>query len=255
MKILVIGGTGLIGSKVVDRLRDAGHDVTPAAPSTGVNTLTGEGLDASMAGVDTVVDLSNSPSFAKDDVIAFFTTAGRNIAEAEKKAGVTHHVALSVVGTDDLDRLGSGYFAGKVAQEKLIRAAGVPYTIVHSTQFMEFLPGIVASGEKGADVHMPTADIQPIASDDVARLVADATLEPPTTQVVEIAGPARFSMADLVATYLTKTGDARRVIGSAETPYFGAVLDRDTLVPRGAARLGRIGFDEWFAARTPAAAA
>lgn len=255
MKFLVIGGTGLIGSKVVSRLRAQGHDVTPAAPSTGVNTLTGEGLDAAMAGVDTVIDLSNSPSWTRADVIAFFTTSGEKIAAAERKAGVKHHVALSVVGTDDLDARGSDYFAGKVAQEKLIREAGIPYTIVHSTQFMEFLPGIVQAGAKEKEVHMPTGHIQPIASDDVAKLVVEAALEAPTTAIVEIAGPKAYAMSELVALYMKKIGDARPVVGSAQTPYFGALLDEGTLVPRGKARLGGIDFDTWFAAQKPAAAA
>lgn len=249
MKFLVIGATGLIGSKVVDRLKAKGYDVAGASPSSGVDTLTGAGLDEAMKGVDTVIDLSNFLVFVRAEVEDKFTRAGANIAAAEKKAGVKHHVALSVVGTQELAELGSDYFWGKVAQEKAIKASGVPFTIVHSTQFMEFLGGIVQSGEQADGIHVTTQNIQPIASDDVAELVAEIAIEPPTNGVVEIGGPVKIPMSELVKAFLEKKGDARTVVGDENTPYFGAKLGADTLVPRGTARLGKIHFDTWFASQ------
>jgi len=249
MKFLVIGATGLIGSKVVQRLTAKGYDVLGASPSSGVDTLTGAGLDEAMKGVDTVIDLSNFLVFVRAEVEDKFTRAGANIAAAEKKAGVKHHVALSVVGTQELAELGSDYFWGKVAQEKAIKASGVPYTIIHSTQFMEFLGGIVQSGEKADGIHVTTQNIQPIASDDVAELVAEIAIEPPTNGIVEIGGPRKIAMSALVSDFLQKKGDARKVVGDENTLYFGAKLGKDTLVPRGTARLGKIGFDAWFASQ------
>ncbi|WP_213948192.1 SDR family oxidoreductase [Luteibacter sp. dw_328] len=256
MKILVIGGSGLIGSKVVPRLRTLGHDVIPASPSSGVNAMTGEGLDAAMTGVDTVLDLSNSPSFADQDVLDFFRTSGRNIAAAEVKAGVQHHVALSIVGTDELPD--SGYLRAKVVQEKLIQDSGVPYTIVRSAQFFEFLKGIVQASAKGESVHLSTGYMQPIASDDVADAMTTATVGAPVNGIIEIGGPDKIRMADLVQRYLAATKDPRHVIPDPKALYFGTVLQENSLVPGPGATLGKIGFATWFnqaeAARSGAAA-
>ncbi len=244
MKILVIGGTGLIGSKLVKLLDERGHEAIAASPATGVNTVTGEGLDAALAGVDTVVDVANSPSFEDRAVLEFFQASGRNLMAAEARAGVRHHVALSVVGTQRLAE--SGYFRGKIAQEALIAAAGIPYTIVHSTQFFEFLGGIVQSGTEGSTVRLSPAFVQPIASDDVALAMADATLAPPVNGIVEIAGPERVRLAELAQRYMARTGDTRSVQADADARYFGALLDDDTLVPGPGPRLGRIDFETWF---------
>lgn len=246
MKILVIGGSGLIGSKVVPRLRALGHEAVSASPSSGVNALTGEGLDAAMAGVDTVLDLSNSPSFADDDVLAFFETTGRNIAAAERKAGVKHHVALSVVGTDRLPD--SGYLRAKVAQEKVIRESGVPYTIVRSAQFFEFLKGIVGQANASGEVlHLPTGNMQPIASDDVADAMTAATVAAPVNGIIEIGGPDKIRMADLVQRFLVAIKDPRKVIPDTKALYFGTLLQDDSLVPGPGGTLGKIDFDTWFA--------
>jgi len=244
MKILVIGGTGLIGSKLVKLLTERGHDATAASPATGVNTITGEGLDEALAGVDTVVDVANSPSVEDKAVLEFFQVSGRNLLAAEARAGVRHHVALSVVGTHRLAE--SGYFRGKIAQEALIVAAGMPYTIVHSTQFFEFLGGIVQSGTQGDYVLLSPAFVQPIASDDVALAMADATLAAPVNGTVEIAGPERVRLAELAQRYLRKTGDARIVRADPDARYFGALLNDDTLVPGPGPWLGKIDFETWF---------
>ncbi|SFK53424.1 SDR family oxidoreductase [Lysobacter sp. cf310] len=244
MKFVVIGGTGLIGSKVVSRLRDQGHEALAAAPSTGVNILTGEGLDAAMAGADVVVDLANSPSFEDAAVMEFFQTAGRNVLAAEARAGVGHHLALSVVGTEKLSA--SGYFRAKSAQEELIRASGLPYTIVHSTQFFEFLPGIIQSGSEGDTVRLPTALIQPIASEDVAAAVARLALQAPANGIVEIAGPVREPLSDLAQRFMNIVQDPREVVGDAHARYFGAELQNDTLVPAGPAWQGALNFEHWL---------
>lgn len=244
MKFVVIGGTGLIGSKVVSRLRDQGHEALAAAPSTGVNILTGEGLDAAMAGADVVVDLANSPSFEDAAVMQFFQTAGRNVLAAEARAGVGHHLALSVVGTEKLSA--SGYFRAKSAQEELIRASGLPYTIVHSTQFFEFLPGIIQSGSEGDTVRLPTALIQPIASEDVAAAVARLALQAPANGIVEIAGPVREPLSDLAQRFMNIVQDPREVVGDAHARYFGAELQNDTLVPAGPAWQGALNFEHWL---------
>jgi uncharacterized protein YbjT (DUF2867 family) len=249
MKIVVIGGTGLIGSKLVGILRARGHEAVAASPNSGVNTLTGEGLDAALAGADVVVDVANSPSFADDAVLAFFTTSGRNLLAAAKKAGVQHHVALSVVGTDRLAE--SGYFRAKIAQEALIRDSGLPYTIVHSTQFFEFVGAIAASAPAGDTIALSPAFIQPIASDDVAAAMADVTLGAPANGIVEIAGPDRFRLADLVRDYLLAKEDPRTVRTDAEARYFGARLHEDTLVPHGPARLGAVHIGSWLRAQAP----
>lgn len=244
MKIVVVGGTGLIGKKVVARLAAQGHDVLAASPGTGVNALTGEGLAQALADAQVVVDVANSPSFEDQAVLHFFETSGRNLAAAEKEAGVAHHVALSVVGTDKLAQ--SGYFRAKIAQEALIRQAGIPYTIVRSTQFLEFLGGIAQSAGQGDTIRITPALIQPIASDDVAEAVADAALAAPIDGMVDIAGPERFRMSDLLQRYLQATGDTRTVVADPAARYFGADLQEGTLVPEGEARLGHIRFEDWI---------
>jgi len=245
MKIVIIGGTGLIGSKTVTRLAAKGHEVIAASPNTGVNTLTGEGLAEALKGAQVVIDLANSPSFEDKAVLDFFETSGRNLIAAEKAAGVGHHIALSVVGTERLQD--SGYFRAKLAQEKLIKAAGIPFTIVHSTQFMEFLGSIAQSGAVDGSVHLSPAFVQPIASDDVADAMAEVALAAPVNGTVEIAGPERSRLSDLVARYLKAKGDSRTVVADREARYFGARLEDGSLVSDANPRLGRIGFEEWFA--------
>ncbi|MDT3375745.1 SDR family oxidoreductase [Labrys neptuniae] len=245
MKIVIIGGTGLIGSKTVTRLAAKGHEVIAASPNTGVNTLTGEGLAEALEGAQVVIDLANSPSFEDKAVLDFFETSGRNLIAAEKAAGVGHHIALSVVGTERLQD--SGYFRAKLAQEKLIKAAGIPFTIVHSTQFMEFLGSIAQSGAVDGSVHLSPAFVQPIASDDVADAMAEVALAAPVNGTVEIAGPERSRLSDLVARYLKAKGDSREVVADREARYFGARLEDGSLVSDANPRLGRIGFEAWFA--------
>jgi uncharacterized protein YbjT (DUF2867 family) len=243
MKIVVIGGTGLIGSKTVAILRQHGHDVVAASPNSGVNTITGQGLKEAVAGAQVVIDLANSPSFEDKAVLEFFETSGRNLLAAEAAAGVRHHVALSIVGTDRSD---NGYFRAKVAQEKLIKTSGIPYTIIRSTQFMEFLRGIADSGADGNRVRISPGLFQPIAADDVAANVADVALAAPRNGIVEIAGPERAPFNEIVARYLKAVGDPREVVRDPEARYFGGRVEERSLVPLGEARLGRIGFDEWL---------
>lgn len=247
MKVVVIGGTGLIGSKVVSRLRQLGHEVIAASPNTGVNTITGEGLAEAMEGTDVVIDLANSPSFEDKAVMEFFETSGRNVLAAEAKAGVKHHIALSVVGTDRLQD--SGYFRAKAMQEKLIRESGIPYTIVHSTQFFEFLGSIAASGAKGESIHLSPAPIQPIASDDVAAAVTDVALGTPLNRITEIAGPEKVGLSSLVERYLVKMNDTRTVVVDENALYFGVKLNEQSLVPGPGARIGKIDFEKWFASQ------
>jgi uncharacterized protein YbjT (DUF2867 family) len=244
MKIVVIGGTGLIGSKTVPILRQAGHEVVAASPNSGVNTITGEGLAKAVAGAGVVIDLANSPSFEDKAVLAFFQTSGRNVHAAEAAAGVRHHVALSIVGTDRTPD--NGYFRAKVAQEKLIEASGIPYTIIRSTQFLEFLKGIADSSMEGDKVRVSPGLFQPIAADDVAAMVADVALGPPRNGIVEIAGPERAPFNEIVARYLKAVGDHRQVVRDPEARYFGGRVEEHSLVPLGEARLGRIGLDEWL---------
>lgn len=245
MKIVVIGGTGLIGSKVVNALRARGHETVAASPSTGVNVLTGEGLAEALAGTQIVVDLANSPSFEDQAAMDFFMTAGRNLLSAEAAAGVKHHVVLSVVGTDRLQAM--GYFRAKQAQEQLIKNSGLPYTIVHSTQFFEFMGGIAQSGTVGQTVRVSTAAMQPIASDDVAAAVTEVALSPPLHGMVEIAGPERIRIADAVERYLKAINDPRRVVADDNAGYFGIEVNDRSLTPDSSARLGATRFDAWLA--------
>ena len=243
MKIVVIGGTGLIGSKVVEKLKQKGHEAIAASPNTGVNTITGEGLKEAMAGAQVVVDLANSASFEDKAVLEFFQTAGRNILAEETAAGVRHHIALSIVGTDRSD---NGYFRAKVAQEKLIETSGIPYTIIRSTQFLEFLRAIADLSADGNTVRISPGLFQPIAAEDVAAAVADVALASPRNGIVEIAGPERAPFNEIVARYLKAVGDPRVVVRDPEARYYGGRVEERSLVPLGEARLGSIGLDEWL---------
>jgi uncharacterized protein YbjT (DUF2867 family) len=243
MKIVVIGGTGRIGSKAVAILRQGGHELIAASPNTGVNTITGEGVKEAVAGAQVVVDVANSPSFEDKAVLEFFQTSGRHLLPAEAAAGVRHHVALSIVG---IDRSDNGYFRAKVAQEKLIEASGIPYTIIRSTQFMEFLGGIADSSADGNVVRVSPGLFQPIAADEVAANVADVALAPPRNGIIEIAGPERAPFSEIVARYLKAVGDPRQVVRDPEARYWGGRVEERSLVPLGEARLGRIGLDEWL---------
>ena len=247
MKIVVIGGTGLIGTKTGAILRGRGHDVLAAAPATGVNTITGEGLDAALAGTEVVIDLANSPSFDAAAVLEFFTTHEHNLLGAEARAGVKHHVALSIVGADRSPD--NGYFQAKVAQERLIEASGLPYSIVRSTQFMEFLGAIADAGQKDGAVHIASGMFQPIAADDVAAIVADVALSAPRNGAVEIAGPDRAPFDEIVRTYLQAVGDARIVVADPDAPYFGSRVEQLSLVPLGDARRGRTTLSDWIKRR------
>lgn len=247
MKIVVIGGTGLIGSKLVKQLAARGHEAFAASPNTGVNALTGEGLAEALKGAQVVVDVANSPSFEDKAALHFFETSGRNLLAAEAAAGVQHHVALSVVGTERLQD--SGYFRAKLAQEKLIKAGHIPYTIVRATQFLEFVGAIAQSGTEGQTVRLPPAMFQPIASDDVATAMADAALGAPVNGMLEIAGLERVGMAVLVQRYLRAVGDPRTVVADAQAPYFGLQLDDRSLTPGDNPRLGAIDFETWLAKR------
>jgi uncharacterized protein YbjT (DUF2867 family) len=248
VKIVVIGGTGRIGSKVVAILRQGGHEVIAASPDTGVDIISGEGLKEAMAGTQVVVDLANSPSFEDKAVLEFFQTSGRNLHASEAAAGVRHHVALSIVG---IDRSDNGYFRAKVAQEKLIVSSGIPYTIVRSTQFMEFLGGIAAEAAQGNKVRISPGLFQPIAAEDVAPIVAEVALAAPANGIVEIAGPDRAPFNEIVARYLKAIGDPRQVVKDPEARYFGGQVEERSLVPLGEARLGRIAFDEWIRRSRP----
>ena len=244
MKIVVIGGTGLIGSKLVGRLREHGHEAVAASPDSGVNTLTGEGLSDVLQGADTVVDVSNSPSFEDAAVLDFFTTSTRNQLAAEKEAGVGHHVALSVVGTERLAE--SGYFRAKIAQEKLIKEAGVPYSIVHATQFFEFVKSIAQAATEGNTVRLSPALIQPMAAEDVASAVARTALERPLNATVEVAGPEQFGLDDLIRKGLSFLGDPREVVTDPTARYFNAMLQDGELLPGTDATICETRFEEWL---------
>ncbi|HEY6733120.1 MAG TPA: NAD(P)H-binding protein, partial [Roseiarcus sp.] len=237
-------------SKTVAILRQGRHEVVAASPKSGVNAITGEGLNEAMAGAQVVIDLANSPSFEDKAVLEFFETSERHLLPAEVSAGVQHHVALSIVA---IDRTDNGYFRAKVAQEKLIEASGVPYTIVRATQFLEFLGGIADSSMTGNIVRLPPVLFQPIAADDVAANVAEVALATPRNGIVEIAGPERAPFNEIVAKYLKAVGDPRQVVGDPGARYWGGLVEERSLVPLGEARLGRIGLDEWLRAH-PAAA-
>ncbi|HWK49547.1 MAG TPA: SDR family oxidoreductase [Steroidobacter sp.] len=244
MKIVVIGGTGLIGSKLVSTLRARGHEVLAASPASGVNTLTGEGLPVALAGAQVVVDVANSSVFQGPEVLKFFQTAGTNLLAAEARAGVRHHLALSVVGTDRLHD--SDYFQAKLAQEKLIEASAIPYTILRSTQFFEFIGRIAQSSVDGKSVRVPGALFQPIVSDDVVATLAELALGAPVNGIIEVAGPERFRLDELVQRVLNANGDTRTVIKDVHAAYFGAELDDQTLVPGPGARSGSKRFDTWL---------
>lgn len=244
MKIVVIGGSGLIGTNLVGRLRQRGHEVTAASPNTGVNAVTGEGLAAALDGAQVVVDVANSPSFEDKAVLAFFETSGRNLLSAEAAAGVRHHVALSVVGADRLPE--SGYLRAKVAQEALIRAAKLPYTILRATQFFEFVGSIVAGGAVGDLVRLSPALLQPIASDDVAAALADLAVGPPANGILEVAGPEPIPLDKLALKWMAAHGDSRQVIADIHARYFGAELNDRSLTPGHNPRIGATRFAAWL---------
>jgi uncharacterized protein YbjT (DUF2867 family) len=250
MKIVVIGGTGLIGSKVVNILRQGGHEVVAASPSKGVNTLTGEGLTEALTGAQVVVDVANSPSFEDKPALEFFETSGRNLLAAEQAAGVRHHVALSVVGTDRLTESGpgslSGYFRAKMSQENLIKASGIPFTIVHATQFFEFVKSIAQSATGASTIRLSSVLMQPIASDDVAAAVAEVALGQPINGMIEVAGPDRIRQDELVRQYLSATGDTQQVITDDKAGYFGIAVNDQSLVPRDNPQLGPTHYEDWL---------
>ncbi len=247
MKIVVIGGTGLIGSKVVARLGEHGHQAVAASPRSGVNTITGEGVKEVLYGAEAVVDVSNSPSFADDDVMTFFRTATTNLLGAAGEAGLGHYVALSVVGCDRLPD--SGYLRAKVAQEELIKASGLPYSIVRATQFFEFAGGIADSATVDGTVRLPGGGVQPIASEEVAAMVGKTAAGSPRNGIVEVAGPEVFGMDQWIRTVLTARSDRREVIADPRAQYFGTLLEHESLLPAPGAQLGQIGLEEWLARR------
>jgi uncharacterized protein YbjT (DUF2867 family) len=244
MKIVVIGGSGLIGTKLVSRLRYVGHEIVAASPQSGVNALTGEGLAAVLGGAAVVVDLANAPSFEDQAVLEFFATAGRNLLAAESAAGVGHHLALSVVGADRLPE--SGHLRAKLVQERLIKTSGIPYTILRSTQFFEFIAHIVNSGADGEVIRLSPALVQPIAADDVAATLAKLTVGPPLNATVEVAGLEACPLDKLARKALAASGDRRQVIADVHARYFGAELDDRSLVPSNSYRLGSIRFEDWL---------
>jgi uncharacterized protein YbjT (DUF2867 family) len=244
MKIVVIGGSGLIGTKLVNDLRKRGHEVVAASPSTGVNTVTGEGLAEALIGTQVVVDVANAPLWEDKAVLAFFETSGRNLLAAEVVAGVGHHIALSVVGTDRL--LASGYFRAKVAQENLIKASKIPYTIVRATQFFEFVGAIAQSASDGQTVRLPPALMQPIVSDDVAAALADVAVADPLKRTVDLAGPEKIRMDDLVRQFLVASGDTREVITDPQARYYGVAVNDQSLTPGDNPLIGSTRFEDWL---------
>ncbi|HVZ94500.1 MAG TPA: NAD(P)H-binding protein [Phycisphaerales bacterium] len=249
MKIVIIGGTGNIGSKLTAKLRARGHEVVAAAPSTGVNAVTGEGLAPAFKDAQVVVDVANSPSFEPDAAMAFFQSAGKNLAAAEKQAGVKHHVALSVVGTDRLQA--SGYFRAKLAQENAIKSAGVSFTIVRACQFFEFIGAVAQDATVGNTVRARTSLMQPMAADDVAEALADVAISAPVNGIAEIGGPEPMQIDDAIRRLLVAKGDPREVIADDNAMYFGLKLERGSLVPGPGARLGRVTFAEWLRHNVP----
>ncbi|GCE20089.1 SDR family oxidoreductase [Dictyobacter kobayashii] len=244
MKIVVIGGSGLIGKKLVNKLRELGHQVVPASPSTGVNTITGEGLAQALVGAQVVVDVANAPSWEDKAVLEFFETSGRNLLAAEAAAGVEHHVALSVVGTDRLPQ--NGYYRAKVAQENLIKASKVPYTILRATQFFEFVGGIAQEASEGQTIRLSPAFIQPTLSDDVATALADVTLEAPVNGIVELAGPEKIRLDELVRRFLSANKDTRQVITDVHARFYGSELEEYSLIPGDNARIAPTRFENWL---------
>jgi uncharacterized protein YbjT (DUF2867 family) len=253
MKIVVIGGSGLIGSKLCKRLADRGHEVIAASPRSGVNSVTGEGLDQALKGTQVVVDVTNSPSWEDDAVMKFFETSTRNLLAAEARTGVRHHVALSVVGTERLQD--SGFFRAKLVQENLIKSSSIPYTIVRATQFMEFISGIAQYSTQGQEVRLPSALMQPISADDVATAMAEYALSPAQNRTVEIAGPDALGIDEIVRRYLTATGDARRVMTDVQAPYYGVKITERALTPDHADRLAPTHLEEWLGQQAHAGAA
>lgn len=246
MKILVIGGTGLIGNQLVKLLKQDNHEVVAGSPSTGIDTLTGEGLEAALKNASVVIDVSNAPSFEEKAVMDFFKTSSDNLLKAEKTAGVQHHIALSVVGTKDLQA--SGYFRAKQKQEDLIQASGIPYTIVHATQFFEFAAGIVAMSIANEKIVLPDANIQPIASSDVVKFLAGIVTETPANTILEIGGPEKFAMKDWIGNYLKAAGKNLQIIADKNALYSGALIEADTLNPRNAGWTGISRYADWVAA-------
>jgi uncharacterized protein YbjT (DUF2867 family) len=244
MKIVVIGGSGLIGAKLVKNLRDKGHEVVPASPSLGINAVTGEGLADALKGAQVVVDVANSPSFEDKPVLEFFEASTRNLLAVEADSGVSHHVALSVVGTDRL--LQSGYFRAKMAQEDLIKASKIPYTIVRATQFFEFIDSIAYVATEGQTVRLSSANVQPIVSDDVASAMAHFALGTPVNGIVEVAGPERFPLDELVRRYLSSKQDERRVVTDDNAGYFGAEVNDESLVPADNSCIASTRFEDWL---------
>ena len=249
MKIVVIGGSGLIGTKLVKNLRSLGHEVVAASPSSGVNTITGEGLAEALAGAQVVVDVANSPSWEDKAVLQFFETSGRNLLAAEAAAGVGHHIALSVVGTERL--LASGYFRAKMAQETLIKASPVPYTIVRATQFFEFVGGIAQSATDGQTVRLSPALVQPIVSDDVAAALVQVVVDAPLNGTVELAGPEPIRLDELVRRFLSARRDARKVTTDVHALYFGIELNDQSLTPGNNPRIGPTRFEDWLSRSIP----
>jgi len=249
MKIVIIGGSGLIGSKLASKLRQLGHEVVASSPSSGVNTITGEGLDETLKGAEVVVDLANSPSFEDKAVLEFFQTSGHNLLAAERSAGVKHHIALSIVGSDRLPD--SGYLRAKMAQESLIKESGIPYTIVRSTQFFEFAGSITQGATIGQEVHISPALFQPIASDDVVAAVADVALGAPLNTTIEIGGPEKIGLDKFVNIYLRTNKDTRQLVPDVHARYFGAELNDGSLVPGANARIGSIRFEDWISQSAP----
>lgn len=243
MKIVVVGGTGLVGSKVAGLLSARHLEVVVASPSTGINSITGEGLDAALQGADVVVDVTNAPSFDAAEVMKFFNVSTTNLLAAEKKAGVGHHVVLSIVGTDGLP--GNGYFVAKAAQEALLEKSGVPFSIIRATQFMEFMGTIADAGASGGETRLSTSNFQPIAVDDLAEFLVDAIIGSPLNGSIDVAGPDRGRMCDIIAQYLEAVGDPRKVVPDASAGYFGCALEENSLVPLGEARIGSTNIATW----------